>query len=177
MLNSGVNRPADEGARSYPVAAMEITLLDLAQQRATRQEANIFRQLCFIFDWQLTARQRNRYLRRLKDGSTLVLTDSTRVILWVSHSFTRMTGYAVAEVIGQKPSMLQGPATDLGVIHCILEQLIQAKAVRADLINYRKNGVPYMCRVVIDPLRNTQGELTHFIAVEREIPYQANTGL
>lgn len=169
MVTNGTNRPADEGARSYPAAALEIMLLDHAQQRAYWREAAEFRQLVSGFGWQLSQRQQDRYLRKLKDGYTLILTDSDKVIQWASYSFERMTGYPVWKILGQKPSLLQGPATDSATTYRIRDRLNQARTVRADLRNYRKNGTVYTCRVTIDPLRNTQGDVTHFLAVEREV--------
>ena len=169
MLISGAKGLPADGCRSYPLASLEIMLMDHAQHRAHNREAAVFRQLCLIFDWQLTRLQYNRYQRQLRQGYTLVLTDPDKTILWTSHSFLSMTGYRPAEVVGQKPTLLQGPATQLVTTQRIREKLARAAAVRADLLNYRKDGSPYTCRVCIAPLRNAQGELTHFLAVEREI--------
>lgn len=169
MLDNGINRPDDEGARSYPVAALEIMLLHHAQQKACNREASRFRQLCATLNWQMSPSQQEAYLQQLKHGHTLLLTDSDRVILWVSQSFMRMTGHRVAEVLGQKPSMLQGSATDWHVAHQTRTQLSRAQPVRAELLNYRKDGTTYTCRVAIDPLCNARGELTHFLAVEIEV--------
>lgn len=169
MILSGLNGVGNDGCRSYPVASLEIMLMDYAQHRALNKEADVFRQLCLVFDWQLTPSRQNRYLRQLRQGHTLVLTDLKQTILWTSQRFMRMTGYRLAEAVGQRPVMLQGPATNPATTQRIREKLAQAKAVRADVVNYRKDGNPYTCRVSIAPLRNRQGELTHFLAVEREI--------
>ncbi|MBC8154111.1 MAG: PAS domain-containing protein [Bacteroidetes bacterium] len=173
MLDNGINRPAEEGARPYPAAALEITLLNHAQQKAYDREASRFRQLRTLFDWQMSPDQQEEYLRQLKQGYTLLLTDSDRVIRWASQNFMRMTGHRVADVLGKKPSVLQGSATDWHTAHQIRTQLSRAQPVRADLLNYRKDGTIYTCRVAIDPLCNTRGELTHFLAVEIEVMPQS----
>ncbi len=169
MLFSGAARTGSEGRRSYPAASLEIMLMDYARHRAANKEIDTFRQLCSIFDWQLTRRQQNTYIRQLKQGQTLVLTDLSKVILWTSQNFMRMTGYRPADALGHTPSLLQGPDTDSRTTQHIREQLSRAKPVRADLTNYRKDGSTYTCRIAINPLRNTQGELTHFLAVEQEV--------
>lgn len=170
LVNRVYSRSRQEGSRPYPVACYEIFLLAQAQQRAKQKETEVFLKLNDIFDWQLSRRQRNGYLKKLNAGFTLVLTDPSRTILWTSNNFLAMTGYAHAETVGQKPGLLlQGPGTDPKTIERVSEALFNALPVKADLLNYRKSGESYMCRVVIDPLYNTQGELTHFLAVECEV--------
>jgi PAS domain S-box-containing protein len=146
-------------------------MLRQAQERAQRKEVNVFRQLGEIFDWNLSRRQRNNYIKKLNTGHTLVLTDLSKTILWTSRSFMTMTGYSQGEAVGQTPAMLQGPATDLLTVKLVRESLDRADSVKADLLNYRKGGETYICRVQIDPLYDNLGELTHFLAVESEVVY------
>lgn len=169
MINAGINAPATEGNRSYPLASLEIMLLSYAQHRAHEREVAAFRQFCQQFGWQLSAGQHRRYKQQLKSGYTLILTDAAKVIRWTSHNFMQMTGYRSVDAIGQKPSMLQGPETDQAELKRIREQLARAEPVRAELLNYRKDGSVYTCAVAIDPLHNEKGELTHFLAIEKEV--------
>lgn len=52
-----------------------------------------------------------------------------------------------------------------GVCRNILDR---AEATQVDLLMYRKDDPTYRCHVTIDPLYNTLGELTQFLAVEHE---------
>ncbi|WP_375447833.1 PAS domain-containing protein [uncultured Fibrella sp.] len=158
-----------DGQRPYPSQCMEIYLLQLAQQKAKQKEATVFSQLVDIFDWKLTRKQQKAYLKALSLGFTIVLTDLSKTILWASHSFLGMTGYTTTEAVGQTPAFLQGDQTSRETVKRIREELQQAMSVKVDLINYRKNGEAYVCRIAIDPLCNSQGELTHFLAVESAV--------
>ncbi|MBO0951587.1 PAS domain-containing protein [Fibrella forsythiae] len=158
-----------DGQRSFPAPCMEIYLLTQAQQKARRKEAGIFGKLATIFDWQLTRKQRRDYLQALNQGFTLVLTDSSKTVLWASHSFLTMTGYTTSEAVGQTTKFLQGEQTSSTELNRINSQLQKRMPVKADLVNYRKNGEAYVCRLEIEPLRNSQGEFTHFLAVEMEV--------
>ena len=169
FINQVYVRSQQDGKRSYPVASYEVFLLDQARQRAGRREETLFRKLADIFDWKLTLRQRNAYIRKLQTGCTLVLTDPAKTILWASSSFLTMTGYAPVEALGNKPGMLQGPDTDPATVLHIRRALERAEPVAADLVNYRKNGEAYVCRVHIEPLYDSQRNLTHFLAVECEV--------
>jgi PAS domain S-box-containing protein len=169
MVNQANSRYNIDGQRSYPAPCLEIFLLDHAGQKARQKEASVFGQLIDIFDWRLTRKQRRTYLKALDTGLTLVLTDLSKTILWASHSFLAMTGYTTAEAVGQTPRFLQGEATDTHELTRIRQQLRHEHPVEADLVNYRKGGDTYLCHVDITPLRNGQGQLTHFLAIEREV--------
>ena len=169
LVNRVYSRTNQDGNRPYPVACYEIFMLQQAQDRAKRKEADLFRKLGDIFDWNMSRQQRNAYLKKLNAGSTLILTDLSKTILWTSNNFLAMTGYSDAEVIGYTPGILQGPDTDPATVLRVRESLRRADSVKAELLNYRKSGEPYICQVQIDPLYNSQGELTHFLAVESEV--------
>lgn len=169
LVNRGYSRSRQEGSRPYPVACYEIFMLTQAQERAKSKEAALFRQLGEIFDWNMPRRERNAYLRKLQAGYTLVLTDLSKTILWTSSNFLSMTGYNHSEAVGQTPKILQGPDTDLTTVLRVRDSLRRAEPIKTDLLNYRKNGEPYICRVQINPLYDNQGELTHFLAVENEV--------
>ncbi|TAE32358.1 MAG: PAS domain-containing protein [Cytophagales bacterium] len=169
MVNRSLRPASQEGTRPFPAASLEITLLEEAQLRAKTRELELFGQLCRIFDWQLTRRQRRYYLKSLSDGLTLVLTDLSKTILWTSRSFLSLTGYTNGEVLGQTPGLLQGQGTSERVMREANERLKRSKSVEVQVKNYRKNGEPYQCRVAIDPMRNGQGDMTHYLAVEQEL--------
>ena len=105
-----------------------------------------------------------------KDTTALVITDSQQRITWVNSNFTRMTKYPVTEVLGRRPSFLQGPETDPHEKVRIRQRLTEQQTYTGTLLNYRKSGEPYLCRVRILPLFNTHQELVHFVAVENEVP-------
>ncbi|GAB3261900.1 hypothetical protein GCM10027347_27250 [Larkinella harenae] len=157
--------------RPLPAASLEFFLLDRAQQRQHRREVQQLSQLATEFGWRLV----RDYEKSLNDGYTLVVANLSRSILWVSHRFFSMTGYKAQEVIGQTPLFLQGPATDPARLRQLSEELSQVRSqhrtspIHQQLINYRKDGATYLCDIEIDPIWNTQDELTHFIALEREI--------
>lgn len=97
----------------------------------------------------------------------VILTDASRRILWVNEDFTTITGYTLTEVIGKKPgSILQGPGTDREVIARIRKGLENQVPIKEEILNYRKNGEAYCCKLVIHPVFDQQQELTNFIAFE-----------
>lgn len=97
----------------------------------------------------------------------VILTDPQQRIIWVNDDFTAITGYSLGEAIGRIPGkILQGPKTEPEVIERIRKAIQQRIPWRDQLTNYRKNGEPYPCKLVIHPVFDRNQELTNFIAFE-----------
>ncbi|HBE21765.1 MAG TPA: PAS domain-containing protein [Cyanobacteria bacterium UBA11149] len=90
-------------------------------------------------------------------------------IVYVNQGFTRMTGYAVEEAIGKTPRFLQGPKTDRAQADVIRDTLARWEPVRAELINYRKDGSEFWVELNIVPIVDDNGNYTHWMAIERDI--------
>jgi PAS domain S-box-containing protein len=89
-------------------------------------------------------------------------------IEYINPAFTRMTGYAPEEMIGQNPRMLQGPGTAPEARARIRAALEHEEAVRVELLNYRKDGEPFWVEINIVPVRDAAGRLTHWASIQRE---------
>ena len=100
----------------------------------------------------------------------IVITDPKEQIQWVSEGFFRMTGFRAEEALNRKPSFLQGPETDQEAASRMRRALDNKQPTEGTLLNYRKNGEPYLCNVAITPLFNQEDSLINFIAVEKEVP-------
>ena len=90
-------------------------------------------------------------------------------VVFVNPAFERMTGWTQAEIIGQSPRVLQGPNTDLTAFFGIKEQLRKGKIWAGIAINYRKDGSEFVMEWSIAPVQNVDREITHFIAVQRDV--------
>jgi len=103
-----------------------------------------------------------------EDYTTIVVTDSDQVIQWVNTGFTEMTGYPKNHAVGKHPRFLQGPETSKNTKAIISKTLSLKKPVVKQLLNYKKDGTPYLCDIKIIPLFNKNQELTHFMALEKK---------
>lgn len=96
----------------------------------------------------------------------VILTDPNRKIIWVNNDFTDITGYPLHEVMGKKPSLLQGAGSESDAIKRIRRGLEEQIPFKDQITNYRKNGEEYLCKLVIYPIFNEDHKLLHFIAFE-----------
>lgn len=90
-------------------------------------------------------------------------------IVFVNDAFERQTGFRRDEVLGKTPRLLQGPLTQRAELDRIRLALSSAQPVRAELINYKKNGEVFWIELDIVPVDYFSRGLTHWVAVARDI--------
>jgi diguanylate cyclase (GGDEF)-like protein/PAS domain S-box-containing protein len=100
-----------------------------------------------------------------------VLTDARRPdqpVLYANPAFERMTGYAAAELVGRSLRLLHRDATDQPGLKRLRDAVEGGQEGRAVVQNFRKNGEAFWMDVQIVPVRDAEGELTHWVSVHRE---------
>lgn len=95
-------------------------------------------------------------------------------IVYVNKAFTELTGYTISDIIGKNPRILQSDGTDEESKRKIREGLEQQIPVRVTIKNYSKTGEEYWLDLSILPLKNANGVVTHFVAIERDVTEQKN---
>lgn len=116
-----------------------------------------------------------RWMARLSQVASqtingVIVTDRDGYVEWVNEGFTRISGYDLEELQGRKPGeVLQGPDTDQDTVQQISSALAAGEGFDVDLINYSKDGSPYWIRIQCSPLRDANGALEGFIAIETDV--------
>jgi diguanylate cyclase (GGDEF)-like protein/PAS domain S-box-containing protein len=95
-------------------------------------------------------------------------------IVYANPAFTRLTGYTLEEVVGRSPRLLQGPDTEDTPKAEIRAALLAGDEVRTTILNYSKSGRPYWLDIQINPIRDSNGSITHFVAFERDMSASHN---
>jgi diguanylate cyclase (GGDEF)-like protein/PAS domain S-box-containing protein len=91
------------------------------------------------------------------------------IIQYVNPAFTRTTGYALEEVLGKSPRLLQGPLSGRTGPDRIRAALKEWKPVEVELLNYRKDGSTFWVELSISPVCDEKGWYTHWISVQRDV--------
>lgn len=90
-------------------------------------------------------------------------------IIFVNSSFTTITGYSAAEVMGRNCRMLQGPGTDPAILQALREAIRTRQPATHILLNYRKDGTPFWNELTINPVFDTEGRLANFIGLQNDV--------
>lgn len=97
------------------------------------------------------------------------LNDPGPRIEYVNPAFTRITGYEPQEILGQTPRILQGPRTDRSTMDRLRAALEHGRTFFGTAINYRKDGTEYVNEWLINPVRNAEGRLLHWVSAQRDV--------
>lgn len=92
-----------------------------------------------------------------------------RPLIYANQGFARMTGYAVAEVLGRNCRFLQGPDTDAGAALEIRRAIEAERECLVEILNYRKDGSTFWNRLSITPVRDESGRVSHFIGIQSDV--------
>ena len=105
----------------------------------------------------------------MNSSVALLLTDSDERIVDVSPAFLHDSGYTRSEVLGRSPRFLQGPKTDRAALDILRHGIDAGVSCQTELLNYRKDGSEFWVQITIDPIRDSNGRIAHFMAVQSDI--------
>jgi len=113
-------------------------------------------------------------LQRLKKAVeqspvTVVISDVTGAIQYVNPAFTSTSGYSAEEVLGKNPRILKSGETRPEAYAAMWRSLAHGEPWAGQFHNKRKDGSLYWEEAVISPVRDSQGMITHFIAVKQDV--------
>lgn len=100
---------------------------------------------------------------------SIVITDLDAIIEYVNPAFSAETGYNADEVIGQNPHILNSGKTPKQSITDLWETLLRGDIWRGELINRRKDGSEYIEFAIITPIRQPNGDITHYLSIKENI--------
>jgi PAS domain S-box-containing protein len=104
--------------------------------------------------------------------TAMVITDARQAdhpIAFVNDAFCRMTGYARAGVLGRNCRFLQGSDTDPATVAAVRAAIGAGERVETEILNYRANGEVFWNRLLISPVHDADGGLTHFISNQVDV--------
>ncbi len=100
----------------------------------------------------------------------ILITDRDGVIQWVNTAFELLTGYASHEAVGRNPREILRSGAHSGTFYRTLwETILGGQAWQGEMINRRKDGSQYAEEISITPVRDTDGQISHFIAIKHDI--------
>jgi len=90
-------------------------------------------------------------------------------MIFVSEEFEHQTGYSPEEAVGRNCRFLQGPDTNPHAIEAIRQGLKAQTRFTIDILNYRKDGTPFVNRLRIRPIYDANGGLLFFAGAQNPV--------
>ena len=99
----------------------------------------------------------------------IIITDQNGTIEYVNQKITEISGYSMHEVIGKKTSLFKSGETPKHQYQELWETITSGQVWRGVLKNKKKNGQIYWSQQSIAPMLDSDGRVTHFIAIQEDV--------
>lgn len=132
--------------------------------------------LALIYDMTQTL----EYRRKLKiRGQALefahngiVITDARQEdnpIIYFNKAFQKLTGYTKEEIMGHNCRFLQRKDRNQKGLTQIREAIKNGRSCQVQVRNYKKDGSMFWNEVSVNPIRATNGDITHFVGIQNDV--------
>jgi two-component system cell cycle sensor histidine kinase/response regulator CckA len=147
---------------------------------ASLNQSSICSAICSAIDVYCKERQRQKaegMVRKLwraveQTADMVAITDRSGVMEYVNPAFEALTGYSREEAIGKTLRILKSKQQAPGLYQEMWRTILAGEVFRGIVVNCKKSGETFVAEKTITPLRDTGGEITHFISTDRDITQQ-----
>jgi diguanylate cyclase (GGDEF)-like protein/PAS domain S-box-containing protein len=129
---------------------------------------------------ELGAIDRLALLKRALDATTtgVAIVDAQRdgwPTVYVNAALEAMSGYPAAELLGRNLSFLQGCEREQPGLETLRHALREGRDGQVLLRNFRKDGSSYWIDLVVSPVRDARGVLTHYVGSQIDVSERVAT--
>ena len=120
----------------------------------------------------LTEKDARALLEEDEAEMSVVFSDPSRPdnpMIYVSDEFEVQTGYTPEEATGRNCRFLQGPDTNPHAVEAIRQGLKAQTRFTIDILNYRKDGTPFVNRLRIRSIYDAEGRLLFFAGAQNPV--------
>jgi PAS domain S-box-containing protein len=104
-----------------------------------------------------------------QSADSVLMTDINGCIEYANYAFEKITGYSRQEVLGENPRLLKSGKHDKAFYENLWNTILEGKTWHGEIINRRKDGSLTADEMRIAPVRGERGEVTGFIAINRDV--------
>jgi PAS domain S-box-containing protein len=135
----------------------QLVIRDLTEQKEREQQLTLF----------------GRAIDSAAQGITIADAEQADTpLIYANEGFEQITGYSVQNVLGRNCRFLQGENTEQARVEELREAIEAERPVAVDLLNYRQDGTPFWNRLEIVPVEDDEGNVTHYLGLQRDVTEQ-----
>jgi diguanylate cyclase (GGDEF)-like protein/PAS domain S-box-containing protein len=110
-----------------------------------------------------------------QNPAAIFITDPEGRIQYVNPNFVLLTGYSLKDVSGKTPRILKSGETQDDVYDNLWKTIKAGQVWEAEVLNRKKSGDLYWVHELIAPVRDGEGQATHFVAMQQDITERKHT--
>ena len=100
---------------------------------------------------------------------SVMITNGEGEIEYVNPKFTETSGYSLIELIGKNPRILKSGKQPEKFYADLWGTIKSGKIWQGELINRHKDGALFWENLIIAPVQNKDGRISHFVAVKEDV--------
>ena len=101
--------------------------------------------------------------------NSIIITNLDAEIEYVNQCYQDITGYTSNEALGGIPTILKSASIELVTGSSVWESLNAGNNWSGEYINHRKDGSEYVEHAYISPVRQPNGQVTHYLLIQEDI--------
>jgi PAS domain S-box-containing protein len=114
------------------------------------------------------------HLQRLSSAvehtaDSVLITDHRGTIEYVNPAFEATTGYTREEVLGRNPNILKSGVQGPEYYRELWQTILRGDPFQDTTVNRKKNGELYYAEQTITAIKDTNGNITHFVSVLKDM--------
>lgn len=137
-------------AQGKPVEVMGITR-DITEQRRLREALKA------------------RLVAIESAAESFMITDTNGIIEYVNPAFTKMTGYTLEEVVGEKPNIVKSGVHPPEFYQELWATITAGNVWRGEITNRDRHGRLYVESTAIAPVMNDRDEIIRYVAIKHDV--------
>jgi len=99
-----------------------------------------------------------------QSGEAILIADQSKVTEYINPAFTSITGYQPEDIIGKIAEVFNSKQNS-----DIETTLKQGQTWHANISAIKKDGTQYPALTSVTPIKNSRGEITHFVSTQRDM--------
>jgi len=100
---------------------------------------------------------------------SIVITNRAGQMEYVNPAFSRVTGYTKEEALGKNPRILKSGKMPTEIYTGLWETVTKGRDWRGEILNRAKDGKLFWESVVVSPILDKNGRITHYLSVKENI--------
>ena len=104
-----------------------------------------------------------------QNPATIVITNEEGDIEYANPKFESTTGYSLEEVKGKNPRILKSGEQSEAFYQDLWQTITQGKTWHGEFHNRKKNGALYWEEARISPIKDKEGNITHYVGIKEDI--------
>jgi PAS domain S-box-containing protein len=101
--------------------------------------------------------------------ASVVITNTEGIIEYTNKKFSEVSGYSIDEILGKKSSLLKSGIHNSRFYKELWDTIKSGQIWQGEICNRKKSGLFYWEQVNISPIKNPNGDISHFVAVKDDI--------